>query len=249
MEDFTGKQTMVDPRRVVVDHRYQRPEKAALIGAIASDPRWELFGALVLFRRSEAELYYCADGQQRLRGVLSSETPPSRVPAVVFTVPKIEDEAAIFVRINEFRKQLTPLEKHEGKRCAKEPAALAIERATEAAGFSISDSESSRAIGAPAALYYAYNALGEQGLVQLLTVVHQAWPNDKKALTASSIRALADVIEEKTSNGGFSRTALTRKLEKTTPSALFRKAEEIHFDTGKSKAASLRAAFKVLAKV
>lgn len=250
MEPFNGKLGMVDPRKVVVDHRYQRPEKAPLIAAIASDPRWELFGTLVLFKRGEADIYYCADGQQRLRGLLSSENPPDRVPASIFTVPAVKDEAMIFVRINEFRKQLTPLEKHQGKREAKEPAALAIERATEQAGFSISASDSSRAINAPASLYYAYAALGEQGLVQLLTVVNDVWPDDTKGVSARMIRALADVIEEKSNNnGGFSRSALARKLATTTPGVLLRKAEEIHFDTGKSKSASLRAAFKAVAKV
>lgn len=247
MEPFNGKQVLVDPRKVVVDHSYQRGEKNALIAAISSEPRWELFGCLVLLQRSETEIYHCADGQQRLRGVMASEVPPHRVPAVVFTVPAVTDEAAIFVRINEFRKALTPLEKHLGKVRAKDAAALEVERAAEAAGFSIGISESSRAIAAPAALYYACNALGEQGLVQLLIVLREAWPDDKPA--AAMIRALSDVIEEKTNNGGFSRTAITKKLANTTPGQLSRKAEEIHFDTGKSKGPSLRAAFKALARV
>jgi hypothetical protein len=249
MQSFTGKLELIDPRKVVIDHSYQRPEKASLIDAISSDPRWELFGSLVVFKREANNLSYCADGQQRLRGVMSSESPPDRVPAVVFTVPAVEDEAAIFVRINEFRKALTPLEKHLGKVVAKEAAALSVERAVEAAGFSIAQSDSTRSIEAPAALYYALNALGEQGLVQLLTVVRQAWPDDKKATSSKMIRTIADVIDEKANNGGFSRTALTKSLAKTTPGKLARKAEEIHFDTGKSKGASLRAAFKALAKV
>lgn len=247
MKPFNGKLTMVDPRKVVVDHSYQRPEKSLLIAAIASEPRWELFGTLALFQRGAAEIYHCADGQQRLRGVMSSDDPPTAVPAVVFPVSAVEDEAAIFVRINEFRKALSPLEKHLGKVTAKEPAALAVERAVEEAGFSVGDSVSSRAIGAPASLYYALNAVGEQGLVQLLIVLREAWPDDKPA--SGMIRTLSDVIEEKKNNGGFSRTAITKKLAQTTPGKLSRKAEEIHFDTGKSKGASLRAAFKSLAGV
>ena len=248
MDSFDGELKLIDPKLVVVDHRYQRPEKASLIAAISAEPRWELFGTLVCFTRGK-DLYYCADGQQRLRGVMGSAKPPAKVPAVVFTVPALKDEAGIFVKINEFRKALTPLEKHTGKTVAKEPAALAVERATEAAGFSIGDSNSSRAIEAPASLYYAYNALGEQGLVQLLTVVREAWPDDKRGVSAMIIRALADVLEEKNSNGGFSRTEMTKRLSSTSPGKLLRKAEEIHFDTGKSKGSSLRAAFKSVARV
>jgi hypothetical protein len=180
--------------------------------------------------------YYCADGQQRLRGVLASAKPPAKVPAVVFIVP-------------EFRKALSPLEKHVGKTVAKEAAALAVERAVEATGFSIAASDSTRAIGAPVSLYYAYNALGEQGLVQLLMIVSEAWPDDRKGVSAAIIRALTDVIEERNSNGGFSRTDVTKKLAETTPGKLLRKAEDIHFTRGKAKGAALRAAFKELVKL
>jgi len=250
MEPYNGKLQMVDPHRVVVDHRYQRAEKNSLITAISSNPKWEFFGALVLFEREgKPDNFYCADGQQRLRGVLGAEVPPSEVPAVIFTVPALRDEAAIYVQINEFRKALRPLEKHQGKVIAKDAAALAVEKAAQSCGYSIGQSPSARTIEAPAALYYALNSLGEQGVVQLLTVVKDAWPDDKRATSAMFMRTLADIIEEKSSNGGFSRTDLTRKLTKTSPGKIARKAEEIHFDTGKSKGDSMRAAFKALAKV
>jgi len=250
MEPYNGKLQMVDPKKIIVDHRYQRAEKTSLIAAISSNPKWEFFGALVLFERDgKPDAYYCADGQQRLRGVMGAEEPPKEVPATVFTVPALRDEAAIYVQINEFRKALRPLEKHQGKVVAKDAAALSVERATNAAGFSIGQSASARTIEAPSALYYAHNALGEQGLVQLLTVVRDAWPDDKRATSSSFIRTISDIIEEKTGNGGFSRSDLTRKLLKTSPGKIARKAEEIHLDTGKSKGDSMRAAFKALAKV
>lgn len=250
MEPYSGKLQMIDPKKVIVDHRYQRAEKSSLIAAISSNPKWEFFGALTLFEREgKPDTYYCADGQQRLRGVMGAEKSPTTVPAVVFTVPALRDEAAIYVQINEFRKALRPLEKHVGKVVAKDAAAMAVERAANTAGFSIGQSPSARTIEAPNALYYAHNALGEQGLVQLLTVLRDAWPDDKRALSSGIIRTLADIIEEKSSNGGFSRSDLTRKLLKTSPGKIARKAEEIHFDTGKSKGDSRRAAFKALAKV
>lgn len=241
---------MVDPKKVIVDHRYQRAEKSSLITAISSNPKWEFFGTLVLFEREgKPNAYYCADGQQRLRGVLGADEPPEKVPAVIFTVPALRDEAAIYVQINEFRKALRPLEKHQGKVVAKDAAALSVERAASEAGFSIGQSPSARTIEAPSALYYAHNALGEQGLIQLLTVVRDAWPDDKRATSAGFVRTLADIIDEKAGNGGLSRSELTRRLAKTSPGKIARKAEEIHFDTGKSKGDAMRAAFKVLAKV
>ena len=136
MEGYSGTFELVDPRVVVVDHRYQRDLKPALVAAIATDPRWELFGVPVLFKRENGMLY-CADGQQRITGVKQAKTPPAKIPAVWFPVAGLDDEAAVFVQINEFRKSLTALEKHKGKIVAKDPSTLAIERAADTVGVTV----------------------------------------------------------------------------------------------------------------
>lgn len=251
MKEWHGKFETIDPKLIVIDHRYQRPTKADLVEAIAANPVWEAFGVPVVFKREgNNAVYYCADGQQRIAGVLASEQPPRQIPVVVFTVTGLEHEAEIFVRINEYRKALTPIEKHTGKVVAKDPAALAIERAVAAAGFTIAKTPSPRAVGAMSALYYAYNLLGENGVTQVLVQIRDAWPDDRKALDANMIRVLAEVIDQQAAggNGGYSRGKLTQKLVRTSPGSLLRKAEEIHFDTGVSKRAALRRAFKALAK-
>ncbi len=250
MNDWNGRFELIDPRSVVIDHRYQRPAKEGLIASIAANPRWEAFGVPPVFERQGSKgIFYCADGQQRIAGVLRSEEPPKRIPAVVFTVAGVEDEAAIFVLINEYRLQLTPIEKHCSKVTAKETDALAIERAVATAGFVFGRSHSPLAIGAISAVYYTYNQLGEEGVVQVLVQARDAWPEDRRALGPRFIRTLTDVIAERISDGGYSRSVLTKSLVRTTPGALFRKAEEIHFEQGVSKRIALRKAFKALAKV
>jgi Family of unknown function (DUF6551) len=262
MDEFSGTFELVDPHVILVDHLYQRGEKSTLIDAIASNPRWEMFGVVTCFVREREvngktqRAFYAVDGQQRIRGVLKSENPPKAVPVVWYQLTNVSDEAAVFVRINEYRKALSALEKHKGKIVAKDPAATAIERAVELAGFTIgaenTRGESARTIHAIASLNWIYNLIGEEGVTQTLTQVREAWPDDKAGVESMMLKAIAQVIAEQqgsSKNGGYNRGALTRKLQQTTPSALFRKAEGLRFDMGGSRALNLRRALKQLAKV
>lgn len=263
MQEFSGTFEMVDPHTILIDHLYQRGEKSTLVDAIASNPRWEAFGVITCFVRErevngrKQRAFYAVDGQQRIRGVLKSESPPKLVPVVWYALAGIADEAAIFVRINEYRKALSALEKHKGKIVAKDPAATAIERAVELAGFTIgaetSRGENARTVHAIASLNWIYNLIGEEGVTQVLVQVRDAWPDDKTGTDSMMLKAIASVIAEQQGatgkNGGYNRQALTRKLQSTTPSALMRKAEGLRFDMGGSRAVNLRRALKQLAKV
>lgn len=247
MKDYSGTFEMVDPRLVIVDHRYQRPEKPALVAAIATDPRWELFGVPVLFKRGSQ--FYVADGQQRIAGVKQSVEPPKLVPAVWFSVQHLEDEAAVFVMINEFRKALSPMEKHRGKITAKDPATLAIESVVTTAGLSVGTSSrgESREISSIATLYAIYNLIGEDGLLQTLVVVRDAFPDDSHAFSGPILRGVANIIMEQ--DGSYERSKLTAALSRTTVPRIMRKAEEFKFEMGGSQTKNIRRAFKELAKV
>lgn len=249
MDPYNGTFEMVDPNEIIIDHRYQRDIRPALVAAIASDPRWELFGVPVLFRRSNGMLY-CADGQQRIEGIKRSQSPPRLIPAVWFPVVGVDEEAAVFVQINEFRIALSALQKHKGKILAKDPATLAIERAVATAGLSIGGSRTqgeAHSIYAVSALYSIYERLGEEGLLQTLIVCRDAWDGDGSAFSAQMLTSVAQVIEEQ--DGTYERQRLTRALTRTTPAHLNRKAEEFRFSMGGSKRANVRRAIKALARV
>src|SRR5216117_1041649 len=98
-----GTYDLVDPRVIVVDHRYQRPAKPTLIEKIAASPTPEAFGVILCFRRDN-NVMYCIDGQQRLAAVLQIDKPPLLVPVLWYPAGSVTHEAEIFVRINEVRK-------------------------------------------------------------------------------------------------------------------------------------------------
>lgn len=250
MKEWNGKFEMVDPRLIVIDHQYQRDEKSDLIAAIAANPTWEAFGAVVLFLRNG--VYYCGDGQQRTRGLLASESPPLLVPAIVYDLGAVRREAEIFVIINRFRKALSAWEKHHGLAAAGDPAVLAINRTLEKAGYSLGGAggtPSPHRIAAIGAVSKIYARGGEEVLLQTLVQAREAYPNDRRALQARFLCTLGEIVEERFRNGGYNRQKLTGALKQTDPGALARKAEQIHFDQGTGSNESLRKAFKALAKV
>lgn len=253
MEPYNGTFEMVDPFAIVIDHRYQREIRPALVAAIAADPRWELFGVPVLLKRGDGEgssVYYCADGQQRIEGIKNSTNPPRQIPAVWFPVHHLADEAAVFVQINEFRIALSAMQKHKGKLIAEDPATLAIARAVETAGLSIGGTnrdQSARTITAVSSLYAIYERLAEEGLLQTLIVCRDAFADDSGAFTSPILRGVAQVIEEQ--DGSYDRQRLTGALSGTSVHSILRKSEELRFDMGGSKGTNVRRAIKALARI
>ena len=248
MNGYNGNFDLVDPRTIIIDHTYQRSMKNTLVQQIAQSPSWEAFGVPVCFRRENGMLY-CADGQQRIAGMMASNKPPKLVPIVWFDIQDVTDEAQVFVRINEWRKALQPIEKHKSKIVARDPAALAMEKAVAQAGFTIDNSTgqgvaNARTIQAVAALGVVYNRIGEEGVLQTLTCIREAWPNDPTGIKSHVMRGVAELIEEQGPN--YNRNSLIRALKKTTPGDLLRKADELRFDFGGSKGTQVRRAFAVL---
>jgi len=247
LEEWNGDFELVDPNLIVVDHRYQRPEKMSLIATIAKSPNWAAFGALSLFRRGNGVLV-CIDGQQRLRGILMSEKPPKKVPAVIQPEASREEEASTFVLVNIIRKAVDPFEKHKALIEAKSPVALAIERAVDKAGYTIGTQsgagEGDRTVHAIAALYWIYDQLGEEGLVQVLTQARDAWPNDPAGVGVNMLRGICELLIEL--GADYNRGRLTNQLAKSSPHLLLRKADEHKFDFGGSKQKNLRRAFQTL---
>ena len=247
MEPWTGEFKMLNPREIVIDHRYQRPEKPALIAVIVSNFDWPIFGVVQCTRR-ENSMHYCLDGQQRLRAALSLAKPPQLVPAVVHAVSSFEEEARIFTAMNEHRKALAALEKFKGHLASKTPHVVRINSVVENIGFTIGGSESGpRTIAAVSALQDVYNLSGEEGLSHVLTAIRDAWADDKHATNTHILRALGEIVGE--ANGNLDRKKLTAALSKTTPAKILRRADQTRLDVGGSKRVNVRRAFKALAKI
>lgn len=250
MDAWPADFRLVDPETLIVDHLYQRNEKPALIGRIASAFDWRAFGVLIAFERGDGGLYL-ADGQQRRAGALACPAPPGLVPALVFPsgsngAPPEESEARIFELINELRVALSAFEKHRAKVVAKDPATLYIEKAAAKAGFTVGRTwgGDTRTIGAVATLQWIYNYAGEEGLLATLLVIRDVWPDDAQAITARMLRVVAQVLV-----GVGNRERVAKELARTTPVRLLRKAEELRYAMGGSPEKNLRRAVESLTRL
>lgn len=254
MENWNGEFEMVEVGRLNVDHRYQRAEKDVLIQAIAKNPDWRAFGALMCQRRGNGgnSVLVIIDGQQRFKGVMASDEPPMKVPCIIMPKDKLEAEARTFVTINVQRKSVGTMEKHDALVTAKDPAALAVKRATEKVGFSLGTrgvigGGSPKTIQAVASVYHAYNVLGEDGLVQVLTVIRDAWPDDAAGVSLHMLRAITQVLVDLGTS--YNRGKVVLALGKATPSRILMKAEELMYRKGGSKQENVRDAIRELCKV
>lgn len=243
-----GERRMVDPRVIVIDHRFQREQKKDVIEAIASNPDPRAFGIPIVFERDNKVLY-CADGQQRIMGVLNSPEPPRRIPVEVFQLDSIKDEAEVFWLINVFRKSLTPHEKHKGGLVAEHPANVAIERVVSELGLSIGPTRSPKQIGAISALHQVYNRSGEETLRDTVLLASRSWPDDARAFDTLILRSLGRLVAEYKANGIYDRQKMQDGLAKTSPVKIQKKAEEVAYDTGKTKAESCFRAIRLTTKL
>lgn len=251
MDRYDGTFELLDPSLIVIDHKYQRPEKWDLIAKISGEPEWAAFGVVLCSKRklpNKGALYYCLDGQQRLQGVLTSAVPPTTVPVLWFPVGSQIEEARLFSIVNEQRKAVNALEKYHSHMTMQDPRYLQITSAVERAGHTIGHS-GERTIGAMEGLQSIYNKTGEQGVFVCVSAIGIAWPDDKMGRSTWILRALGDILADAQSNGGMSVAKLGGSLSKTTPGRILRKAEELRFEMGGSKRENVRRAFKTLAKI
>lgn len=249
MDAWDGTFELIDPRLIVSDHKYQREEKSPHIAEIASRFDWRKFGVIACAKRANG-VFYAIDGQQRLSAALRFEPPPTKVPVVWFPYERVEREAADFGGINEARKALRPLEKHRARVTAKEADALAIERALDTAGFTLAygdDGVETRTISSVTTIYKIYNTFAEDGLLHMLVILREAWPDYRLSVSALILNGLLDVAVE--SNGSFERARIVASLKRTDPTKILAKANEIKYTKGGTKRQAVRRAFKELAKV
>lgn len=249
MDAWNGEFRLVDPMMIIVDHRYQRPEKPGLIAAIAANPDWAAFGALSLYER-EGGVFVCVDGQQRLRGVLQSEKPPKEVPAVVQRAGDLRREATTFSAMNITRRSVESMEKHHALVVSENPTSLAIERALAKTGYTLdSDYQSGdpHTVQAVAALYSIYSRLGEDGLTQVFVQAKDAWPDDRLGVSAHLLRGITQVLIDQGEK--YDRKKVTNALANTTPNTILRRSEALRYDLGGSKQKNVRRAIKELCKI
>lgn len=114
---------------------YQRtvsPHGRAVINKIKKNFLWPLFGALLVVRRKDGDLFV-VDGGHRLDAVKEMESITG-VPCLICHVDTVSEEAAIFRRFNADRRQLTQFDEFRPAIIEGDKIALVVADICKAAG-------------------------------------------------------------------------------------------------------------------
>ena len=172
-----------------VDKSYQREENAVaeVIGA-NFNPR--AYGVARVALRDDGKLYLI-DAQQRTKGAkIAGKT---LVPCIIHYFASREEEAKLFRFLNEFRVQVTVMDCFRASLVAKEPHAVAIDKAVREAGFKVGLTSKLKKwpyVTAIDQLTRIYNQGGEVAVLEVLQYMGALFPEQPEALRREALRGM-----------------------------------------------------------
>ena len=116
-----------------VDESYQRPLSIDRVWEIATNFTWTLYDPLWCGRRKDDRLYV-VDGRHRLAAaVILGPDRIDKVPVQIRRTAGVEEEARIFVDLQEKRRKITSAQRFAAKLIFKDPIAMDLKRDYDAA--------------------------------------------------------------------------------------------------------------------
>lgn len=174
--------------------QYNRPIKLNWVKQIHKTFDAALCEPLTVNERTDGTLV-CIDGQHRAKALVMTFGPAVAWPCVVHRGLSYEQEASLFVRLNDHRKPLKPLEKFWAAHDAGHPEAVDILRIVERSGFKLrtrneGGKSSQGAISAISVLIKLFREYNPDALETVLQLIAEAF-GTTQAPSAPVILALA----------------------------------------------------------
>lgn len=167
---------------------YQRElDEGRVLKIVAEyDPR--LLGVLMIAHDDHQAPTWVWDGQHRLEALrrlgfttawaqISPDTP--------------QDQATLFVRAQEGRKNITPAARHRAQLFAGEPKAKEIDEIVASFGYKLSNDAGAKNIRAVRAMYWMYERGGSTAVRRTMNVVTSAWANLASAFDDRVLKGLS----------------------------------------------------------
>jgi len=190
-----GQLTMLPLNRLEIDLNYGRSPNELKVRTMSRDFSEAAAGVLMVSHRYSLDRYVLMDGGHRCAAMrLSGYT---EALCSVYEYLSIENEAAIWVLCNRFRKNPTALEMFKAALVEKQPQAIAINEAAKEAGCIIPDGlkagqhRSPNVINAVGALQAVYRLGGKAGVRDTLVLLLTTWPDDRDATMGNMISGMA----------------------------------------------------------
>ena len=141
----------------------------------------DLFDDLVVTLPNGNGIYHVIDGQHRRGAICSLYGEEEKVPCRVLEVKDPARAAAIFDKINNSRRKLSPLVKFKVRVTAGHESEVAINNLVTSLGLRIENGDTSRSVRAVSALLNVSNTFGLSVLKEALMAIIATWDNDKGA--------------------------------------------------------------------
>ena len=170
----------LDPHRVA---RMIKAYDAALVGIIEVSAR-------------EGGRYAILDGQHRwaMTKDVMFEAESPHIACRVHSGLTVDEEAALYHRLNTTRKQLTGWDRWKARRGAGDADVAAIEKACIGAGWTVSYRGKRGHITCTAALEKVYKVGGANLITYILSIITSAWGDDPEGPGSGTIQALGHLV-------------------------------------------------------
>lgn len=188
-----------------IDSKYQRRTDEAHVKNLAAKFCYAHLAPLVVVDNGDGT-YNIVDGQHRWKAAKRVKQVPL-LPCLIHDRLDLQQQATAFVAHNAGRKKVGPLTIFHAKVVAKDPVAMGVARACQAAGAIIPRAHrkaaeckpnETAAIGILAHIFKSYDdtTFAEEQIVEVLRVLLRAYPNKSGQLSASMIRAVWQAVDK-----------------------------------------------------
>ena len=219
------------PSQIEIDPLYQRRLRTAVVDNIVKEFNGDTFNEPKVSNRDGK--YWVFDGQHTLaawRKMNANADKP--IYCKVFKGMTWFDECKRFIVQDGFGGDPSVNEKLNAAYESREPDVVNMVNGAGLVGFKISfrNNKNNKTICAVSALYKAYNKLGADAYVEMLTAIRDAWQFDHDSVSAPIINAMSTFY--KTYGGNFKRTDLVNSLGRITPMQIIREGRTLRMKNG-----------------
>lgn len=219
------------PSQIEIDPLYQRRLRTAVVDNIVKEFNGDTFNEPKVSNRDGK--YWVFDGQHTLaawRKMNSNADKP--IYCKVFKGMTWLDECKRFIVQDGFGGDPSVNEKLNAAYESREPDVVNMVDGAGLVGFKISfrNNKNNKTICAVSALYKAYNKLGADAYMEMLTAIRDAWQFDPDSVSAPIINAMSTFY--KTYGGNFKRTDLVNSLKRITPMQIIREGRTLRMKNG-----------------
>jgi hypothetical protein len=219
------------PSELMVDETYQRPLSQDRVWLIATTFTWALYDPLWVADRRRRGTLYVVDGRHRLAaaGILGSSLV-KEVPCQIRVTESVEEEARIFVELQEKRRKITSAQRFAAKLVFRDPLALDLQGILSKHGFKVvSDKFGGSAIDAAqneitavGTLESIYRAGGRNRVHAVLSIIREAWDGMPPTTSAWMLRAVSRMLEREP---GKKPETFARRLAQKDPWGLIERGQ------------------------